>query len=70
VKHDFRRDGGPADNLSPPTTGGPDDGGVAQLLQKDCPGNFLSIAFQKRAVDPAAQWVTRRMEMSSIIADQ
>ncbi len=38
-----RRDGGPADNLSSPATGGPDDGGVAQLLQEDCPGNFLSI---------------------------
>ncbi len=40
MKHDFRRDGGPADNLSSPATRGPDDGGVAQLLQKDCPGNL------------------------------
>jgi hypothetical protein len=56
----FRRDGGPADNLSSPTTRGPDDGGVAQLLQKDCPGNFLSVAPKTRAVDPVAQGVTRR----------
>ena len=50
-----RPGGGPADHPEAATDGGPDDGGVAQLLQEDCPvkhsarwDQFLFIYFPPR----------------------
>ena len=36
-RHGVRPGGGSADNTEAATDGGSDDGGVAQLLQEDCP---------------------------------
>ena len=36
-RHGVRPGGGPAEHTEAATDGGSDDGGVAQLLQEDCP---------------------------------